>query len=217
MAKILVIEDEVSLQLLLEFDLKSYNYEVELCADGKKGLEKLKNEYYDLAIIDWMLPSLSGYDIIAEIRKTNEDLKIIMLTAKDGEMDIVKGLEIGADDYLTKPFSSRELNARMKVLLKTKDSNIISFSNIVIDKAKRQVKRDDENIDLSKLEFDLLLYFYDNKDIVVSREMIYEKLWNQDEDIDLRVIDTHVSSIKKKLKIKDNIVSKRGVGYLFTI
>ena len=217
MKKILVIEDERSIQLLLEFDLKSYKYDVSLCSDGQEGLEKLQNEDYDLAIVDWMLPSMSGYDIVKEIRKSNEKLKIIMLTAKDNEMDIVKGLEVGADDYLTKPFSSRELYARIKVLLKRDASNIISFKDIVIDKDKREVKKANEGIELSKTEFDLLIYLIDNKDIVITRESINEKLWDVDNDVDLRVIDTHISSLKKKLNLKENIVSKRGVGYLFTI
>lgn len=217
MIKILVIEDEIALQMLLEFDLKSNNHEVELCGDGQKGLQKLLEEHFDLAIIDWMLPSLSGYDIIKEIRKTNETLKIIMVTAKDSEMDIVKGLEVGADDYLTKPFSSRELNARIKALFRTskKDKNIISFDDIIIDRSKRSVKKDNDTIDLSKIEFDLLIYLIENKDIVVTRESINEKLWGHDNDVDLRVIDTHISTLKKKLKLKDRIISKRGVGYLF--
>ena len=217
MAKLLVIEDELSLQLLLEFDLKSYNYQVELCGDGLEGLKKLQTNHYDLAIVDWMLPSLSGYEIIKELRKTNEALKIIMLTAKDNEMDIVKGLEVGADDYLTKPFSSRELQARIKVLLKHSNNNLISFNNIVIDKAKRAVTKEEIAIELTRIEFDLLLYLINNKDIVISREIINEKLWGYSNDVELRVIDTHISSLKKKLDLKDNIISKRGVGYLFTI
>lgn len=217
MIKILVIEDEVALQMLLEFDLKSNDHQVELCGDGQKGLELLQNNNYDLAIVDWMLPSLSGYDIIKEIRKTNESLKIIMVTAKDTEMDIVKGLEVGADDYLTKPFSSRELNARIKALFRTsrKNKNTYRFDDIVVDIAKRSVKKTDITVDLSKIEFDLLLYLIENKDIVVTRENINEKLWGYDNDVDLRSIDAHISSLKKKLDIKNRIISKRGVGYLF--
>lgn len=219
MAKILVIEDEQALQLLLEYDLKSNEHQVIQCLDGQEGLDRLRQESFDIALIDWMLPSLSGYDIIKEIREEQPELIIIMLTAKDGEMDIVKGLEAGADDYLSKPFSSRELNARIKALLrkvKRDDSNIIKFSDIVIDQGKRSVSKDNEIIDLTKIEFDLLLYLIKNEDIVITRESINEALWGHDNDVELRVIDVHISTLKKKLEIKNNIITKRGVGYLFT-
>ncbi|MDL2211372.1 response regulator transcription factor [Erysipelotrichaceae bacterium OttesenSCG-928-M19] len=215
MEKILVIEDESALQLLLEFDLKSSNYEVELCGDGLVGLQLLQDNYYDLALVDWMLPSLSGYEIIKEIRKTNQDLKIIMLTAKDSEMDIVKGLDVGADDYLTKPFSSRELNSRIKAQFRRKHLKSYYIDDIEVNLAKRAVTKQNEIINLTKIEFDLLVYFIENKNIVISRDTINEKIWGFDNDIDLRVIDAHISSIKKKLDLKQRLIAKRGVGYVF--
>lgn len=217
MIKILVIEDEVALQLLLEYDLKSDNHIVEVCGDGKIGLEKLQKEYFDVAIIDWMLPSLSGYDIIKNIRETNQDLKIVMVTARDDEMDIVRGLEIGADDYLTKPFSSRELNARIKALFRTskhnKKKNIIS-GDLDINIDKREVLLNNEKIGLSKIEFNILVYLIENKNIVLTRDDILSNVWD-DDDIDNRVVDVHISALKRKLKLKDKIISKRGVGYTY--
>ena len=218
MLKILVIEDEMALQMLLEYDLKSSGYEVDLCDDGHKGLEKLENNYYDLALIDWMLPSLSGYEIIKTLRIKNQQLKIIMVTAKDNEMDVVKGLEAGADDYVTKPFSSRELNARIKAQFRERiagNENVITIDDLVIDKNKRSVSRNEETINLSKIEFELLLYLIKNKNVVISRESIIENIWNINDDVDVRTIDTHISSIKKKLALKNRIITKRGVGYVF--
>lgn len=213
MANILVIEDEQSLQMLLKYDLESYNHVVSFYGDGLEGLKALEQNNYDLAIIDWMLPSLSGYDIIKEIRKANQDLKIIMLSAKDDEIDIVRGLDVGADDYLTKPFSSRELNARINVLLRNQVNSQLKFKDLIVDKDSRSLTKSNEEIFLSKIEFDLLVYFIENKGIVLSRELIYEKLWDFSAKGDLRSVDVHVSSIKKKLNLKHNVISKRGVGY----
>lgn len=219
MKKVLVIEDEQSLQLLLEYDLKEH-YDLHFASDGEEGLKKLQNEFFDLAIIDWMLPKMDGFEVLKEVRKTNEDLKVIMLTAKNEEMDIVKALDEGADDYITKPFSSRELNARINALLRTSkkgSSHLIKFDDIVIDLDKRSTYKDGAEISLSKIEFDMLVYLVENKNIVISREKIMDKVWDHDELNDLRVIDVHISSLKRKLDLKNRITSKRGVGYLFSV
>lgn len=219
MKKVLVIEDEQSLQLLLEYDLKEH-YDLHFASDGEEGLKKLQNEFFDLAIIDWMLPKMDGFEVLKEVRKTNEDLKVIMLTAKNEEMDIVKALDEGADDYITKPFSSRELNARINALLRTSkkgSSHLIKFDDIVIDLDKRSTYKDGAEISLSKIEFDMLVYLVENKNIVISREKIMDKVWGHDELNDLRVIDVHISSLKRKLDLKNRITSKRGVGYLFSV
>lgn len=213
MAKILVIEDEKSLQMLLKYDLEGYSHQPTFCGDGLEGLRELENNKYDLAIIDWMLPSLTGYEIIKDIRKTKPELKIIMLSAKDDEIDIIRGLDIGADDYLTKPFSSRELNARINVLLRNMNESQIKFKDLIIDKNSRSLLKDNENIELSKIEFDLLLFFIENKNIVLSRDVIFDKLWDYNTKSDLRSVDVHVSALKKKTGLKNNIISKRGVGY----
>ncbi|MDL2212325.1 response regulator transcription factor, partial [Erysipelotrichaceae bacterium OttesenSCG-928-M19] len=118
MAKILVIEDEQSLQTILEYDLTQNNHEVDVCGDGQDGLDLLKSNQYDLAIIDWMVPTISGIEIVQKVREFNKKIRLILLTAKDDEMDIVRGLEAGANDYVTKPFSPRELAARIRGLLR---------------------------------------------------------------------------------------------------
>lgn len=217
MPKLLVIEDDQAIQTLLEYDLKS-KYDVKIAGDGQEGLDLLKTGTFDLAIIDWMLPSLSGYEIIKTIRQSNSELKIIMLSALDEEMNIVQGLEAGADDYMTKPFSSRELHARIKALLRKSETykSEIIIDDIKIDFDKRVAIHGAIETNLSKVEFELLVLLVENKGIVLSRETINEKLWGYDNEIDLRAIDMHISSLKKKLDIKDRIKSKRGVGYVFS-
>ncbi|MEG0283501.1 MAG: response regulator transcription factor [Erysipelotrichales bacterium] len=217
MPKLLVIEDDQAIQTLLEYDLKA-KYDVKIAGDGQEGLDLLKTGTFDLAIIDWMLPSLSGYEIIKAIRESNSELKIIMLSALDEEMNIVQGLEAGADDYMTKPFSSRELHARIKALLRKSETykSEIIIDDIKIDFDKRVALHGDIETNLSKVEFELLVLLVENKGIVLSRETINEKLWGYDNEIDLRAIDMHISSLKKKLDIKDRIKSKRGVGYVFS-
>jgi len=228
MAKIIVIEDEQSLQQILEYDLQQQDHEVDLADDGIKGLDMLKNKDYDLAIIDWMLPNLSGIEIIESIRELNKKVKIILLTARADEMDIVKGLEAGANDYVTKPFSPRELSARIKALLRDSassdsentDSVVQVTSRISIDYPRREVYLDGELAKLTKLEYNLFVYLVDNKNKVVSREEIFKHIWEFEDpkkEKDNRVIDVYIHSIKKHLDITDEIESKRGVGYIFDV
>ncbi|MDR1781693.1 MAG: response regulator transcription factor [Bacilli bacterium] len=214
--KICIIEDDNTLQLVLSYELRNCDYEVEVASDGLEGLNLLKSNNFDLAIIDWMLPNMSGIDIIKEIRKDDNNIRIIMLTAKDNEMDIVEGLDSGADDYLTKPFSTRELKARVKSMLRINhNSNIRRINNLIINLDTRSVMKDDISIDTSKLEFDILLFFLDNKNKVLTREMIFNYLWNEESDVNIRVIDNHISNLKRKLELKNNLITKRGVGYMF--
>lgn len=220
---IIVIEDEQALQTVLEYDLNAQNHNVTLEGDGIRGLNTLKTKHFDLAIIDWMLPSMDGIDIIKEIRRANKRLKIVLLTAKDGEMDIVKGLDAGANDYITKPFSNRELNARINALLRDLQDNdqisedrILITPDVAIDLAKREVFCQNQMVELTKLEYDLLLYLHQHKDKALSRDQIMERIWGYKYDSDNRIIDVYIHSLKKKLNLNDEIKSKRGVGYLFT-
>lgn len=213
--RICLIEDDDTLQMLISYELKNAGYEISVAGDGEEGLQLLQKQDFDLAIIDWMLPNLSGLDIIKEIRKENPNLSIIMLTAKDGEMDIVEGLNYGADDYMTKPFSMRELQARLKSMLRKGNNKVIKVNNLLINLDTRTVTKNDVAIAISKLEFDILLFLINNKGKVLSREAIFNHLWPNDSDTNPRVIDNHISNLKKKLGLKDNIITKRGVGYLF--
>lgn len=223
MAKILVIEDEESLQTILEYDLKQHNHEVDLCGDGYEGLNLIKNKQYDLAVVDWMLPSYSGIDVIKEVRTFNKRIRLIMLSARNDEMDIVSGLEAGANDYVTKPFSPRELAARIKVALRDVEGYLHEQSfvqvtpSLSIDYPKREVYVNDEIVNLTKLEYDLLTYLVENVNKVVSREEIMQHIWSYNYESENRVIDVYIHSLKKKLKLANDIESKRGVGYIFNV
>ncbi|MDR3214686.1 MAG: response regulator transcription factor [Bacilli bacterium] len=213
--KICIIEDEKALQLLLNYELKSINYEVVQCEDGLEGLDMLRDNEFDLAIIDWMLPKLSGLDIVKLIRQEKKNLRIIMLTAKDNEMDIVEGLDSGADDYLTKPFSTRELKARINSLIRINSYSNLEVADIEINHDARLIKKNGQLIKTSKLEFDLIVYFINNKNKVLTRETIFNRFWKNDSDVGLRVVDNHIANIKRKFDLRNNIITKRGVGYIF--
>ncbi|MEG0364588.1 MAG: response regulator transcription factor [Erysipelotrichales bacterium] len=221
MTRIIVIEDEQSLQSILEYDLTQHNYKVDLAGDGLEGFNMVKDNNYELAIVDWSLPGMDGIEIIKKVREFNSRIRIIMLSAKDEEMDIVHGLEAGANDYVTKPFSPRELSARIKTLLRDidqKDNNIQIVQvtdRLSIDYPKRDVYLDGNIIELTKLEYDLLTYLVERKNTVVSRNQIMQHIWSYDYQSENRVIDVYIHSLKKKLDLNDEIESKRGVGYIF--
>lgn len=217
MKKILIVEDEAAIRLLLEYDLESSEYELTFANDGQQALKFLYNNEFDLALVDWMLPFKSGIELISEVRQFNQQIKLIMLTAKDNELDIVQGLEAGADDYLTKPFSSRELKARIRAHLRNNVKNsIMKVHHLEINLLKREVLSFQEKIELSKIEYELLLYLIKNKNIVLSRDKILETVWDNNGDyFDIRLVDTYISVLKKKLDLKDYLITKRGVGYVF--
>ena len=221
MSKILVIENDESLQTILEYDLVQYNYNVEISDNGNEGIKLLEANNYDLVIIDNELPDLSGVEIIEKIRKLNNKIKIILLSSDDDEMAIVFALEIGANDYVIKPFSSRVLSARIRVLLRDledvkQNETIVQISErIKIDYLKMQVLLDNENVNLSKLEYDLFTYLVKNKNIVVSREEIMENVWDYNYENKNRIVDVYIHSLKKKLDINEEIENKRGIGYIF--
>ena len=179
--KILLIEDEAKLARFVELELKYEGYEVTVCHDGREGFDEFQKNQYNLILLDLMLPGLNGIEICRRIRKSS-DIPIIMLTAKDEVIDKVAGLDSGADDYVTKPFAIEELLARMRVALKrarpeTMVKNIFSCGDLVIDSDKHLVKVGENVIDLTKKEYDLLLYLLKSKNIVLSREQILNQVW----------------------------------------
>ncbi len=228
--KILVVEDDLTLQETLVYNLKHQGYTVVTAADGNAAVVMAKTENPDLIMLDIMLPGMDGFEVCRIIRK-DLTTPILMLTARDDEIDRVVGLEVGADDYLTKPFSMRELIARVKALLRR--SRIIQehaqaqpdekksyvFDNLSIDQVRREVKINDQIVELKPKEYDLLLYFAENKGHALSREQILEQVWGWDYFGDSRTVDVHVRWLREKIEINPadpkRIITVRSAGYRF--
>jgi len=217
MAKVLFVDDEVNIRKLVSYDLKHAGFDFDVCENGKEALDLIHKNNYDVCIIDWMMPKLSGIELVKQIRNESYDAILFMLTAKDEEEDIVEAFEAGVDDYMRKPFSSRELilrvNAHLK-RLKQENSQIRIIGDCILDLNKRTCLLNNEPIFLTKVEFDLLLYFIDHKNKVLSRDDILNELWNFDYDGDTRIVDVHVFKLKSKVKSQlFEFKSIRGVGY----
>lgn len=219
--KVLIVEDEVKLARFVELELKHEGYEVFVAHDGRTGLDMFENEKPDIILLDLMLPELSGIEVCRRIRK-NSNVPIIMLTAKSETMDKVLGLDSGADDYVTKPFDIEELLARMRVALKRVKNfnenfnNILQLKNLTIDVAKRVVKVDNDEIELTKREFELLYYLVQNKNIVITRDQILNNVWGYDYIGETNVVDVYIRYLRTKIDDKYNtkyIHTIRGVGY----
>ncbi|MCI8804552.1 MAG: response regulator transcription factor [Clostridiales bacterium] len=219
--KVLIIEDEIKLARFIELELKHEGYEVCVSNDGRDGLDMFYNEKPDILLLDLMLPEISGIEVCRRVRK-NSKVPIIMITAKGEIMDKVLGLDSGADDYVTKPFAIEELLARMRVALKrvrsfTEDTGVVlKLKNLVIDSAKRIVKVDDEEVELTKREFELLFYLVKNKNIVITRDQILNNVWGYDYIGETNVVDVYIRYLRTKLDDKYNVKyihTIRGVGY----
>lgn len=220
MKKILIIEDDIKIRRILQLELEHEGYEVVQAKDGIEGLEKFKNEYFDLILLDLMMPNLSGEEVCKKIRSTSQ-IPIIVLTAKEQLLSKISLLDMGADDYITKPFEIEELFARMRVALRNKKSyiteDLITYENLKINKELKKFYKNDEEIVLTKREYALLEYFMLNKEIVVSREKILENVWGYDFDGDEKIIDVYVNSLRKKIESENEkyIHNVRGFGYIF--
>lgn len=220
--RILIVEDEYSLADLISSKLKKEKYQVDICYDGEEGLYNTTSNIYDLIILDVMLPKMNGFEILKEIRKNKINSKVIMLTAKQTLDDKLEGLENGANDYITKPFHMEELLARVNIQLKndvlSKNKNIIEFKdlNLNILTSKLYCIKTNEDVELVCKEFQLLEYFMKNKNQVLSKDQIYNKVWGIDCDNVSNNLEAYLSFIRKKLKAigsSVNIKSLRGLGY----
>lgn len=215
---IYVVEDDKSIRNLILYALKEKGYKVKGFEDGLNVVESVREEEVDLLILDIMLPEKDGMEILQEIREFS-DLPIIMLTARTDEYDKVMGLESGADDYITKPFSILELLSRVKAVLrrsKKDDFDHITYGNVRINKKKRTVKVDGEKIDLTYKEFEMLLLLMNNIGNVITREDFLLKIWGYDYEGETRTVDVHIASLRSKLKDGgDNIKTVRNLGYKF--
>jgi len=219
--KILIIEDEIKIARFLELELKYEGYNAYQCHDGREGLDKAINETFDLIILDVMLPSLNGMEVLRKLRQVSA-VPVIMLTARDEIMDKVMGLDIGADDYMTKPFAIEELLARIRTALKKtpvfkEDLNILSIGELTLNLDQHMVTYRNNSIELTKTEFDLLKYLMENKNIVLSRNKIIDTVWGYEYMGDTNVVDVYIRYLRSKIDDKFNkkfIYTMRGVGYL---
>lgn len=223
--KILVVEDEVKIARFIELELKYEGYEVVIAHDGRNGLDKAVQEDISLIILDLMLPLMSGIEVCRRIRQTGSTVPIIMLTAKDDVTDKVMGLDMGADDYMTKPFAIEELLARIRVALKRHTSeakvegDVLTYKALTLDDLKRRVTFEEDIIQLTKKEYELLKYLLENMNIALDREKILEKVWGYDYYGDTNVIDVYVRYLRSKIDQKygiDMIKTVRGVGYIIS-
>lgn len=215
MAKILIVDDEFPIANLINEALENAGYDCECAYDGESAADKIENGTYDLVLLDVMLPYISGFELIEYIRQYN--VPVIFLTAKNDVKDKVKGLKLGAEDYVTKPFDISELLARVEVVLRRYDKyqEKIEILDMVIDTASRSVIKSGEYIELTYKEFELLLLLIKNKNIALYREIIYEKVWNDPFCEDTRTVDLHIQRIRKKLGLEKHIQTVFKVGYKF--
>ena len=219
--RILVVEDDKEIQELITYFLTKEGYEVDRASDGLEGLKLLKENKNDLVVLDLMLPNLDGKNftkIVRDISSEYGEPVIIMLTAKTEIEDVLDGLEIGADDYMKKPFDPRELVLRIKKFLKTTDREIKNekyrFKDIEIDESRHMVTANGEEVELSKKEYDLLLLLIKNRDLVITRERILDKVWNSNYYTGDRTVDVYISKLRDKIpELSGCIKTVKGVGY----
>ena len=221
LGKVLVVEDESKLARFIELELRHEGYDVVLAEDGRVGIEKFYEEEPDIILLDLMLPELNGIEVCRRLRKES-DVPIIMLTAKGETMDKIAGLDSGADDYITKPFAIEELFARMRVALRRSansndnNGNVLTLHDLKIDISRRRVYYKDNEVELTKREFELLTYLVKNKNIVISREQILNQVWGYDYIGETNVVDVYVRYLRTKIDDKFGVKlihTIRGVGY----
>jgi DNA-binding response OmpR family regulator len=233
--KVLVVEDDATLRETLVYNLTREGYEVSAARDGHAAVRQAREKAPDAIILDVMLPGIDGFEVCRILRK-EMSVPILMLTARDDEVDKVVGLEVGADDYLTKPFSMRELMARVKALLRrvrlireevaaeqapdgVETGEPMTFGNLVLDQARREVRLDGAAVRLKPKEYELLLFLARNRGIALSRDLILERVWGWEHDGSSRTVDVHIRWLREKIEPDpgdaQRIVTVRGIGYRF--
>ena len=219
MAYVYVVEDDKNISEIESFALKNAGHTVVECASGKEFHKLMRDRIPDMILLDVMLPDEDGLEILRKIRQTPETRRVpvIMVTAKTTELDKVKGLDLGADDYIIKPFETIELLARIEVVLRryNKNSHIIKFKNIEVDTNQRSVKLNDKEVYLTVKEYELLILLLQNKNIALSRDQILDRVWGFEYGGETRTVDIHIQRIREKLDLKNNIKTVFKVGYRF--
>ncbi|MBI4909593.1 MAG: response regulator transcription factor [Acidobacteria bacterium] len=224
MPRILIVEDEPDVAFGLTEDLTRHGYETEVAGDGEQGVQQGCSGRFDLILLDVMLPRIDGFEVCRELRRRRINVPIILLTAKTHESEKVLGLELGADDYITKPFSLRELRARIKARLRqpaAEQPNVVRFGDCVLDFSRAELSRNQKPMELTPTEYRLLKVFVENQGRVLTRQQLIDSVWDRGTFITDRVVDTHVWSLRKK--IEDNpseprcLHAVRGIGYRFDL
>jgi len=220
--RILIVEDEADLAFGLEDDLKVEGYQVEIARDGETGSRRAREETWDLILLDIMLPRKDGFEVCRELRRAGVRTPIIMLTAKAQEAEKILGLELGADDYVTKPFSPRELRARIKAVLRRTEtlvSEVFCFGDVEVDFARGEVRRAGQAVEVTPLELKLLKAFVASRGRILSRQQLLEAAWGAQTFVTDRVVDGHIVSLRRKIEPEPAkpryLVSVRGLGYRF--
>lgn len=221
--RILIVDDEVSIVTLLTFNIERAGFETDTAFDGGVAIRKATDNEYDLIVLDLMLPEKDGLEVCRHLRQNKIETPILMLTAKDNELDKILGLELGADDYLTKPFSPKEVVARIKAILRrTSTPKKATFETIMIGELtiypeKHEVTIGEELLSFTRKEFELLLYLVEHKGKVLSRDQLLNKVWNYDFVGDTRIVDVHISRLRDKIESDTRkpsyIKTIRGLGY----
>ena len=217
MAKILIVEDEPEIAAALAYDLKLEGYEVEVACDGEIASSHGREPGWDLILLDVMLPKMDGFDVCRELRKAGVRTPILFLTARTHEAEKVLGLDLGADDYVTKPFSARELRARIRARLRSSQpetEDVLRCAGLEIDTARAEVRKAGGKVEVTSQEFKLLLTFAKNRGRVLSREQLIDLAWGRDTYVTDRAVDAHIVNLRRKLG-QELIASVRGMGYRF--
>ncbi|MGJ7909580.1 response regulator transcription factor [Neobacillus sp. LXY-1] len=224
MTRLLIIEDEKNLARFMELELNHEGYETKIATDGRSGLQLAETENWDAILLDLMLPELNGLEVCRRIRQSNKTVPIMMITARDSVLDRVSGLDSGADDYIVKPFAIEELLARLRSLLRrieaitSHEVTTITFKDLTVELESCVVKKGEDIITLTKREYDLLVIFISNINIVLSREVLLNKVWGYHTGIETNVVDVYVRYLRNKIDNKEEdgsyIQTVRGIGYV---
>ncbi|MDE7433217.1 MAG: response regulator transcription factor [Lachnospiraceae bacterium] len=212
MIKILIVEDDINIAKMIQTTIEMGGYEACVCNDGISGLEKINSNCFDLALLDVMLPGLDGFGIIG---KKTSATPVIFITAKQDVMDKVSGLKLGAEDYIVKPFEAMELLARIEVVLRryNKEDHILTYDDIVVDIREHSCKQKGALVSLTPKEFDILLFFLRHPDVAISRSQLLSSIWGYEFEGESRTVDIHIQQLRKKLGLKDKLITLPKLGY----
>ena len=218
MNRILIVEDEIAISDLIKIELETKGYKCEVANDGEIASNYIESKNYDLILLDIMIPKIDGYELL-EYVKQMLDTPIIFITAKNQIEDKIKGLNLGADDYITKPFEIRELIARIEAVLRryNKGNEIQRIDDVEINIISRIVKKNGKEVSLTPKEFDLLVLLVQNKNFALYRETIFEKVWGEELEFETRTLDLHIQRLRKKLGLKDRIKTVYKIGYMLEV